>query len=127
MTAVAEQTGAWLAEFTKQTGGRTVAAGAARRPLSQRFAELGFPTTHNEEWRFTNVAPIARTTFTAGRKGVGSDSPGRPARVRQRPSVCAETLPEGLEAGDLGRRSPAVDRTHLAYASSNTVVRSTPR
>jgi Fe-S cluster assembly protein SufD len=29
----------------------------------QRFAETGFPTTHDEEWRFTNVAPIARARF----------------------------------------------------------------
>jgi Fe-S cluster assembly protein SufD len=27
------------------------------------FAELGFPTTQHEEWRFTNVGPIARTTW----------------------------------------------------------------
>jgi Fe-S cluster assembly protein SufD len=27
------------------------------------FAELGFPTTQHEEWRFTNVAPIARMQF----------------------------------------------------------------
>ena len=31
-----------------------------RETAFQRFAELGFPTTHDEEWRFTNVAPIAR-------------------------------------------------------------------
>jgi len=29
-----------------------------------RFAELGFPTTRHEEWRFTNVAPVARTPMT---------------------------------------------------------------
>jgi Fe-S cluster assembly protein SufD len=29
----------------------------------QRFAELGLPTTKDEEWKFTNVAPIARTQF----------------------------------------------------------------
>ena len=40
----------------------------ARTP-SQRFAELGFPTTHDEEWRFTNVAPIARTNFRIRRAG----------------------------------------------------------
>jgi Fe-S cluster assembly protein SufD len=28
-----------------------------------RFCEKGFPTTHDEDWRFTNVAPIARTHF----------------------------------------------------------------
>jgi Fe-S cluster assembly protein SufD len=28
-----------------------------------RFSELGFPTTHDEDWRFTNVSPISRTSF----------------------------------------------------------------
>jgi Fe-S cluster assembly protein SufD len=28
-----------------------------------RFAELGFPTVDEEDWRFTNVAPIARLPF----------------------------------------------------------------
>ena len=28
-----------------------------------RFSETGFPTTHDEDWRFTNVAPISRTEF----------------------------------------------------------------
>ncbi|HEX7569848.1 MAG TPA: Fe-S cluster assembly protein SufD [Verrucomicrobiae bacterium] len=27
------------------------------------FAEAGFPTLHDEDWRFTNVAPIARLNF----------------------------------------------------------------
>ncbi|HEV8542340.1 MAG TPA: Fe-S cluster assembly protein SufD [Verrucomicrobiae bacterium] len=27
------------------------------------FAEMGFPTVQQEEWRFTNVAPIARTAW----------------------------------------------------------------
>jgi Fe-S cluster assembly protein SufD len=33
---------------------------ALRETALQRFQELGFPTTHDEEWRFTNVAPIAK-------------------------------------------------------------------
>lgn len=28
-----------------------------------RFCETGFPTTHDEDWRFTNVAAIAKTQF----------------------------------------------------------------
>ena len=28
-----------------------------------RFEELGFPTTKHEEWKYTNVAPIAKTSF----------------------------------------------------------------
>ena len=28
-----------------------------------RFAELGFPTLRDEDWRFTNIAPIAKMPF----------------------------------------------------------------
>ncbi len=34
-----------------------------RQAAISRFAELGFPTTHDEDWRFTNVAPLARMRF----------------------------------------------------------------
>lgn len=34
-----------------------------RRAAMDRFAEVGFPTTRDEEWRFTNVAPITRIPF----------------------------------------------------------------
>lgn len=34
-----------------------------------RFCEVGFPTTHDEDWRFTNVAPIAQGSFTMARDG----------------------------------------------------------
>lgn len=29
-----------------------------------RFETLGFPTTHNEDWHFTSVAPIVESTFS---------------------------------------------------------------
>ena len=38
-----------------------------RRQALDRFLALGFPTTRNEEWRFTSVAPIARTPFRLAR------------------------------------------------------------
>ncbi len=34
-----------------------------REHASRRFAEVGFPTTRNEDWRFTNIAPIAEAKF----------------------------------------------------------------
>ncbi len=42
----------------------------ARRAAISRFAALGFPTTRDEEWRFTSVAPIARTVFVPSADGV---------------------------------------------------------
>jgi len=65
MTGVAEYVGSWLEQFAA----RPLAAPwieALRKAAFQRFTELGFPTTHDEEWRFTNVAPIARAAFRAG-------------------------------------------------------------
>jgi Fe-S cluster assembly protein SufD len=34
-----------------------------RRRAAERFEEYGFPTTKEEEWRFTSVAPIAKAQF----------------------------------------------------------------
>lgn len=34
-----------------------------REQAITKFAELGFPTVQDEDWRFTNVAPIARSSF----------------------------------------------------------------
>jgi len=34
-----------------------------RTAAISRFAELGLPSNRDEEWRFTNVAPIAKTRF----------------------------------------------------------------
>jgi Fe-S cluster assembly protein SufD len=42
-----------------------------RRSAIARFSELGFPTTRDEDWRFTNVAPIAETSFRLTRDGRG--------------------------------------------------------
>ena len=57
MTAVAEQIGQWLDSFTKQPAAEPWIQ-ELREAAFQRFTELGFPTTHDEEWRFTNVARV---------------------------------------------------------------------
>ncbi len=36
---------------------------AVRKEALAKFGEIGFPTTKHEEWRFTNVAPIAGREF----------------------------------------------------------------
>ena len=45
--------------------GESAALGRKREDAFAAFARLGFPTTRQEEWRFTNVGPIARTRFVA--------------------------------------------------------------
>jgi Fe-S cluster assembly protein SufD len=55
MTAVADRIDtalpAWLVMLRQQAG--------------QRFAELGLPTSRDEEWRFTPISPISSSTFGA--------------------------------------------------------------
>jgi Fe-S cluster assembly protein SufD len=43
---------------------------ALRRDAFARFTALGFPTTKNEAWKYTSVAPIAKTPFRLA-DGVG--------------------------------------------------------
>jgi Fe-S cluster assembly protein SufD len=43
--------------------GEPAAVKALRRLAIERFAALGFPTSRQEQWRQTNVAPIAQGTF----------------------------------------------------------------
>ncbi|HTV47908.1 MAG TPA: Fe-S cluster assembly protein SufD [Phycisphaerae bacterium] len=55
-------------EFFAQLATDTPSYGAdwlesLRREALSEFLRLGFPTTHDEQWRLTNVAPILRTAF----------------------------------------------------------------
>ncbi|HSL84008.1 MAG TPA: SufD family Fe-S cluster assembly protein, partial [Thermoanaerobaculia bacterium] len=60
-------------DFDRAREGREPGSlGAIRRRAIERFAELGFPTVKQEEWRFTNVAPIARRDFHRVGPGTGS-------------------------------------------------------
>lgn len=62
----AAQQDAYFAAFSAREKGGTAEPAwlkTLRREALDRFGELGFPTTHVEEWRFTNVAPIANTCF----------------------------------------------------------------
>ena len=40
-----------------------------REDAWQRFHVKGFPTTHDEDWRFTNLAALAKTPFQRAAKG----------------------------------------------------------
>jgi Fe-S cluster assembly protein SufD len=108
-----------------------------RQSAMARFSHLGFPTTNSEEWRFTNVAPLARTSFrpaASDEQGVsverlesltfgGSDvvrivfvngvfSPALSRRENLSPGVRVESLAAALEA------APEDVRRHLArYAA----------
>ncbi|MFZ0630814.1 MAG: Fe-S cluster assembly protein SufD [Acidobacteriaceae bacterium] len=66
MTAT-EQVQSWLENFTEfektAPGAKLAWLKRLREDAFARFCEAGFPTTKDEDWRFTNVAAIARTIF----------------------------------------------------------------
>jgi Fe-S cluster assembly protein SufD len=112
-----------------------------RREAIESFARLGFPTVHDEEWRFTNVAPLAKVMFQAApdetdtwdAKDLESALPGSdPAGIRlvfvngfysERLSA-AKGLPRGVEAGNLARLLKEKDgaaEAHLARYADHRV------
>lgn len=60
------------------------------------YAELGFPTTDHEEWRFTNVAPIAKAAF-------------QPVPQSTRSAITAEQLSQFTFGGMKAHRLVFVD------------------
>ena len=79
MTPVAQETDTYRADFEAFAAGRPASDPAwlrrQREEAMATFQERGFPTTADEEWRFTSVAPIARTAFRR-------PAPGEAAGVR---------------------------------------------
>lgn len=71
MITVSENQEVYLSTFArveKELAGRGVERiEQLREDAIYRFAELGFPTSKNEEWKFTSVAPIANATFEPAR------------------------------------------------------------
>ena len=59
---------AWVRDFddvARAAGDLPEWAATLRRAALERFALNGFPTTKNEDWRFTSVAPIAESDYPA--------------------------------------------------------------
>ncbi|MBN1466185.1 Fe-S cluster assembly protein SufD [candidate division KSB1 bacterium] len=64
-------------EFERELNSGAPALGHMRRQAIRWFAENGFPSTRQEEWRFTNVSPISEIKFEAAEKPAALD----PARI----------------------------------------------
>jgi len=70
MTQVAERLQPWMAAIEQRPQGGPRWLQDLRDRAAVRFAALGFPTVRDEDWRFTNVAPIAAAEF----KPTGGDA-----------------------------------------------------
>jgi len=56
-----------------------------------RFCEVGFPTTHDEDWRFTNVSAIAKTPFRLA-ASAGTRLPGSGLDRYRLPDSCCQLV-----------------------------------
>ncbi len=137
MTAVA-QLESWLENFTeaeRSAPGRALPwLKKLREDAFARFCEAGFPTTKDEDWRFTNVSAIARTQFRSARPAKLAKSEAAARRVegaaaqivlvngRHAPELSSlKNLPKGVTVASLAElidRDPATLEKHLGrYAS----------
>ena len=68
VTEIATQNNSFQKAFRALQESQTAAPASWLQRLREnamaRFEELGFPTTKDEEWKYTNVAPIFRAGFT---------------------------------------------------------------
>jgi Fe-S cluster assembly protein SufD len=68
VTEIATQKNSYLEDFRALRESQPHAGASwidrLRENAMARFGELSFPTTKDEEWKYTNVAAIARTDFT---------------------------------------------------------------
>jgi Fe-S cluster assembly protein SufD len=100
-----------------------------RQDAFARFSETGFPTTHDEDWRFTNVSTVANTAFElAGPKAVSREQLERFGASKfvshlvfvnglfAKDLSTLAPLPQGVTVGSLAEQlktSPAVVESHL--------------
>jgi Fe-S cluster assembly protein SufD len=65
-------------QFEKLAAGRNLPwLRRLREDAFARFCEVGFPTTHDEDWRFTNVSAISQMRFRLAQNGSQNVSPER--------------------------------------------------
>ncbi|HXW61361.1 MAG TPA: Fe-S cluster assembly protein SufD [Candidatus Acidoferrales bacterium] len=98
-----------------------------------RFSETGFPTPREEDWRFTNLSPIAQTPFRLLRNGHRLPSEADVSEHRIAGAACelvfidgrwaaslssARHLPKGLHLGSLAAEmatNPGSIESHLGH------------
>ncbi len=110
-----------------------------RETFFDRFLERGFPTTREEEWRFTNVAPIAELKFARPAQASPDRRAIAPYYFEQIPTIVAvngriskalstlDALPSGIDvetiddadAGTLAARQRAGTATPGTFVDLN--------
>jgi Fe-S cluster assembly protein SufD len=107
MVAVTEHLSTYLAAFEQAEKRRAAEPkwlAGLRRSGMQRFAEAGFPTTRNEEYKYTNLSRLAKTPFRPASAGTVGKEQVSPWRFTELEGDCLVFV-NGRFAADLSRRS----------------------
>ena len=131
MITASEQLGTYLDSFSrleKQAKLRWLRE--LRQEAFARFCQAGFPTTHQEDWRFTNVSALARIPFELATGERVRSEELEPFRLEgalcqlvfvnghfQREVSSLGNLPAGIKIGSLAEeidRNPEGVRAHFA-------------
>jgi len=122
MIEVMEEKETYLSQFARLeerlAGNRQPWLQRIRKAAISHFAELGFPTTRQEEWRFTNVAPLTKIAF----EPVHGWEPHKPeAQAKDRhgtPSLALQACVHGVTADALKRFTfGGLDCTQLVFVN----------
>ena len=111
MAPVTEKLGTYLEAYGELIADRRECDPVWLRQLRedawQRFHNKGFPTTHDEDWRFTNLAALAKTPFQRAVKGSVTVTTEQIEKFRVPGAGCrlvfvnGHFAPELSEVGDL--------------------------
>ena len=99
-------------DFERQEGGPEWLE-RLRRSAFERFEALGYPTTKNEDWHFTSVAPIAERSFSLADSNAG---------VGIRLEARASGRRESDIAAALGLSLPEIARFKLGHDDWHTLL-----
>jgi Fe-S cluster assembly protein SufD len=118
--------------FQKTASGRDLGwLRKLREDAFARFCEVGFPSTHDEDWRFTNVSAVAKVPFKLSAPGAHNVSRADLASYALPGAACQLVfidghfapelseigkLPKGLEVASLAKvieTNPATIEPHL--------------
>jgi len=82
-----------------------------------RVAEMGFPTTRDEDWRFTSIAPIAELEFTAAAADAKANLQGCVFSEIDGPQLVFVNGHFSSELSRVGELPPGVEIGNLALAA----------
>jgi Fe-S cluster assembly protein SufD len=85
-----------------------------RQDAFARFAETGFPTTRDEDWRFTNLSAVAQTLFRLVRNGHQLPSRNDIAPYHVAGAACQLVFVDGRFAAELSSFGRLPDRVTIA-------------